>query len=50
MINVIIAANGDVNYETKKNSSLSSHAAVSFASDSLLILQVQQPKKLIKIF
>ena len=45
MINVIIAANGEVTYETKKNASISSHAAISFASDSLLILHVEIKKK-----
>jgi hypothetical protein len=40
IINYIVTSNADVTFQVKQEASLSSHAAMSFAAETLLVLEV----------
>ena len=42
MINTIIATTSDVTFQVKEEASLSSHAAMAFAAETILFLEVKK--------
>ena len=42
IINTIVLSNNDVSFDVKRQASLSSHAAMAFAAETLLVLEVRK--------